>query len=535
MTDNVVTHTGPGHSPSTGEPRGFLRERLGFLGKVYAALGMGFYAAGNLAAAAFGDAGRQLSDPATWIVPAACAVYLGQWLLTRGPSRDRVTLLAIDATATILAAGLHSLMVFTSIPGELAGMSYTRALLLVTFGLLVRAVIVPSSAQRTLALGLVATVISATSSFVWYASQPPGSLSVLLHTVFTALWCLGAVVISTLASRVIYGLRCEVREAKRLGQYTLLEKIGEGGMGAVYRASHAMLRRPTAVKLLPLERAGAERVQRFEREVQLTSQLTHPNTISIFDYGRTPEGVFYYAMEYLDGVTLEQLVRMDGPQSSARVIHILRQIAASLSEAHGIGLVHRDIKPGNVILVAERGGARDVAKVVDFGLVKDLDEDNGLTAEGRITGTPHYLAPEVILSPKDVVPQSDLYSLGCVGYYLLTGQRVFEGNSVIEVCSHHLSTPPVPPEKRTEQPVHEGLSAILMMCLAKAPADRPASAEALVDMLDACQVALPWTSAQARAWWTLRGPALVAKAHRHDHAEDPAVNEVAEIVAAAAV
>ena len=197
-----------------------------------------------------------------------------------------------------------------------------------------------------------------------------------------------------------------------MGQYTLLEKIGEGGMGAVYRANHAMLRRPTAVKLLPPERAGAERVQRFEREVQLTSQLTHPNTISIFDYGRTPDGVFYYAMEYLEGVTLEQLVSIDGPQPAGRVIHVMRQVAASLSEAHGIGLVHRDIKPSNVILVAERGGAHDVAKVVDFGLVKEMEEDAGLTREGRLAGTPHYLAPEVITSSRDVVPQSDLYALG---------------------------------------------------------------------------------------------------------------------------
>jgi eukaryotic-like serine/threonine-protein kinase len=344
--------------------------------------------------------------------------------------------------------------------------------------------------------------------------------------VMTAMWCLGAVVIATLASHVIYGLRQQVSEARRLGQYTLLEKIGEGGMGTVYRASHAMLRRPTAVKLLPANRAGAEDTQRFEREVQLTSQLTHPNTISIFDYGRTPDGVFYYAMEYLEGVNLEDLVQIDGPQPPARVVHILRQVAASLSEAHGIGLVHRDIKPSNVILVSDRGGARDVAKVVDFGLVKELDNVVSLTREGRFAGTPHYLSPEAIMKPSLVSAQSDLYSLGCVAYYLLTGQRVFDARSVIEVCHHHLHTQPVPPGERLGRPVAEDLSAVVMACLEKPMERRPASALVLVDMLDACRSTGPWTADLARQWWDERGPKVMEDSHGK-HSEPVSAGSIA--------
>ena len=177
---------------------------------------------------------------------------------------------------------------------------------------------------------------------------------------------------------------------------------------------------------------------RFEREVQLTSRLTHPNTIAICDYGRTPEGVFYYAMEYLPGPTLEQLVQKNGPQVSARVVFILKQVCGSLSEAHGKGLIHRDIKAANVIL-SERGGAHDVVKVVDFGLVKDIDnlQDANVSAANTIAGTPHYLSPEALSSPGDVGPRSDLYAVGVLGYFLLTGKHVFEAESFVEVCAHH--------------------------------------------------------------------------------------------------
>ena len=520
----AMTYTKPADEDRTTtshETRAVLQERLAYLGKSYALIGIVFYVAGNLAALMLEqDLERRVTDPSTWIVPAACLVYVAQWLVSRRGVPSVGTLRAIDGMTTTLAALFHSLMVFSSLPGELPAMSYTRTLLLVSFGLLVRAIIVPSSPPRTFAIGLPATMLTVITASYWYAGQPAQTLAPALHAVMTAMWVLGAVVIATLASHVIYGLRQEVHEARRLGQYTLIEKVGQGGMGAVYKASHAMLRRPTAVKLITGDAASPERVQRFEREVQLTSQLTHPNTVSIFDYGRTPDGVFYYAMEYLDGLTLEDLVRIDGPQAPGRVVHIMRQVASALSEAHGLGLVHRDIKPGNVILVRERGGAVDMAKVVDFGLVKEVDETAGLTREGRIAGTPHYLSPEAIMTPAAVTPQSDLYSLGCVGYYLLTGQRVFDGRTVIEVCNEHLSKAPTPPADRLGRPVPADLSAVIMRCLEKAPADRPASAQALVDQLDACLDVEPWTTETARVWWNLRGPAVVARSAQKHHAAE---------------
>ena len=230
-------------------------------------------------------------------------------------------------------------------------------------------------------------------------------------------------------------------------------------MGVVYRARHVMLRRPTAIKLLPPEKAGEETLRRFEREVQLTAQLTHPNTVSIFDYGRTPLGVFYYAMELLDGLNLAQLVGRDGPLPAGRVVRILTQVCGALAEAHGVGLIHRDIKPANIIL-SERGGVADVATVVDFGLVKkidpgDADRTQAVTASNVVTGTTLYLAPEVIAGGRAVTARSDLYAVGAVGYYLLTGLPVFEAETIVEIFAHHLHTPPVPPQ-RPHDPADSG-------------------------------------------------------------------------------
>ena len=273
-------------------------------------------------------------------------------------------------------------------------------------------------------------------------------------------------------------------KARQLGQYRLTEKIGEGGMGSVYKAHHTLLRRETALKLLPPDKADPQAIQRFEQEVQLTCTLTHPNTIQVFDYGHTPDGIFYYAMEYLDGLNLADLVARYGAQPEERVIHILRQVCDSLNEAHGLGLIHRDIKPANVF-VSDRGGVPDIVKVLDFGLVKQFgpnasqtDAEECISADG-IVGTPNFIAPETIKNHDQADARSDLYSVGVLGYFLLTGQYVFEGASIAEVCRHHINDDPPAPGARTGRKYDAQLEAIIMRCLAKSPAARPQSADEL--------------------------------------------------------
>ncbi|HEV8550556.1 MAG TPA: serine/threonine-protein kinase, partial [Polyangiaceae bacterium] len=343
---------------------------------------------------------------------------------------------------------------------------YFFPLLVAALILIVRAAIVPSPASRTLLVGLVTMPPVVYAGYV-LALKAGNGFPVPLYVVLAgiAVWCVAISAATTIVSSVIYGLHREIATARRLGQYVLGDLIGEGGMGAVYRAQHAMLRRPTAIKLLLPERAGPENIARFEREVQLTARLTHPNTVAVYDYGRTPDGVFYYAMEYLDGLSLEDLVRTHGPQPEGRVIHILVQAAGALLEAHALGLIHRDVKPANILL-CERGGAPDMVKLLDFGLVKSLvpSQNPELTHADAITGTPQYLAPESILEPANVDARVDLYALGGVGYFLLTGRPAFEGKSVLEVCGHHLHSTPERPSERLGRTVLPELEALVLRC-----------------------------------------------------------------------
>jgi serine/threonine-protein kinase len=376
---------------------------------------------------------------------------------------------------------------------------YYTAMLAVTHVSITRAMVVPSEPRRTLLLG----VASFAGFLLMRATLPETPMMLQLGgrvrgVVEAALWSMAGIAVSTVSSSVIYGLQKRAKEALQLGQYTLEEKIGQGGMGEIYRARHAMLRRPTAVKLL-LGDSTEVQLRRFEKEVQLTARLTHPNTISIYDYGRTPDGVFYYAMELLEGMTLEQLVATHGPLPPGRAIHLLLQACGALNEAHQIGLIHRDIKPANLFL-CRRGEIADFVKVLDFGLVRELknNEDTTQSNVNLVVGTPLYMSPEAILEPDRVDYAADVYGLGALAYFLVTGAPPFHGKTVLEVCAHHLHSSPPPPSTRV--PVPDDLERVILSCLEKSKEARPASVRALALALESCAAAGTWKSSDADHW-----------------------------------
>lgn len=427
-----------------------------------------------------------------------CSVLLGaatsRYLLV-GMARDRAL---VDPSAIMMADAFVGML-------QLFGTGLLTA---------IRAALVPSQPRRTLLITALVGIppIVVTSLLLPAESgalelRPLGSpVFPWLPVNFAIMWAF-VVITCTLISRIIYGLRVEVRQARRLGQYVLEKKIGEGGMGQVYRARHGMMRRPSAVKLLRAEQANEAQLRRFEREVQLTARLTHPNTITIFDYGRTSDGIFYYAMELLEGATLQRLVEVDGRQPVARVVRVLSMACAALSEAHGIGLIHRDIKPANIMLCFQ-GGEPDVVKLLDFGLVKELavDADAQLTGVSTLLGTPQYMAPESILEPNAADARSDIYALGAVAYYLLAGGDVFDGNSVLQLCIQHIHQAPESLVARGVD-IPAALDALVLECLDKNPARRPQTTAELRRRLESCNVA-PWTAEDARDWWRQHESAL---------------------------
>jgi hypothetical protein len=487
-----------------------LQERLELFFRSMFSVSLGFAVLAVIASVGAGIAplGAFLAHPSNVLHDVITAVLLAITLVFRFTRLSRVTLERLEPILCVLVTSLFGLLFCiaqsSSRPELVASMTTLTVCIL-------RAVMIPSTTTRT----FVVTAVAAAPSIVvaWFVhhdtiiTNGAGFQQTRLSiTLYTGIWWLVQVVVATLTTRVIYGLRQRVRQARQLGQYTLEKKLGEGGMGVVYRASHSLLRRPTAVKLLVSERAGERAIQRFEREVRLTARLTHPNTVTIYDYGRTPEGLFYYAMELLDGIDLEELVRKNGPLPPARACHILVQVAGALAEAHAIGLIHRDVKPANIMLCRQIGRA-DIAKLLDFGLVRELDSvDKTRSDIHTLTGTPLYMAPESIVNPHDADGRADIYALAAVGYFLLVGTPVFEARTVVEVCGLHLHAMPVPPSERLGRSLPEGLERVILRGLSKKPEDRFPSAETFARELSMSSEGVTWTPEEAEAWWANQLP-----------------------------
>jgi tRNA A-37 threonylcarbamoyl transferase component Bud32 len=307
-------------------------------------------------------------------------------------------------------------------------------------------------------------------------------------------------------SFLLNGLRTQLHRARKFGQYRLIRKLGEGGMGEVYLAEHQLLKRPCALKLIKAE-AGADPIAlaRFEREVRSAARLAHPNTIEIFDYGHTDDGTFYYVMEYLEGMSLADLVNEAGPLPPGRIIYLFRQACAGLAEAHELGLVHRDLKPAN-LFVAVRGGESDVAKVLDYGLVK-VTKDSGaveLSSDMAISGTPMYMAPEQAVGDRSLDARADIYALGAMLYYALTGRPPFAGATAFIVMMAHARDPVVPPSQ-VHPDVPDDLEQVVLCCLAKKRDDRYATVKVLSEALAACAATNDWGAGRADAWWAAAG------------------------------
>ncbi|HUR95463.1 MAG TPA: serine/threonine-protein kinase [Gemmatimonadales bacterium] len=429
---------------------------------------------------------------------------LGLWWFTRHNTRRPRFILDLALVYEVLTALSVGMLDYAE-QGPTEGVSWIAVVILLF------APIVPSTPGKTLAAAFAAASMGPVGALVWRAlgAEPVGLVQILLLSIPNYLCAAMAPVVSHIITR----LGREVREAREMGSYLLGEMIGRGGMGEVWQATHRLLVRPAAIKLISPDALGTGRsgqtemmVQRFRREARAAAALHSPHTIQLYDFGVSRDGTFYYVMELLDGLDLQRLVSRHGPLPVARTIHILRQVCEALGEAHDRGLVHRDIKPAN-IQVCCRGRDYDYVKVLDFGLVKRLGSVDGgesdLTAPDLLAGTPAYLSPEAA-GGEPVDGRSDLYSLGCVAWWMLTGRQVFEADTVIQMIARHLQAAPEPPSRYSAEPIPASLDALVLACLAKRPADRPASAWELADQLAECETGKTWTREDARGWWESR-------------------------------
>ena len=496
----------------------FLRERLAQLGRIVFLLSSGFYVFLLTSMVLIGGAplAAVVRTPVSLGHLCASSGMGLLWLLARRPSTSLATLGVLDAFC-LTAGGVF--LAFMALDDQ---RQIFQALLAVTVTVMLRAILVPSRPGRTL---LITALMYAPTVAICIARHHPTDLLPgltpgyqRLHLILnTVLWGALGTTLATVTSRVIYGLRRQVAEISELGQYVLEERIGRGGMGEVWRARHRLLIRPAAIKLIRGQLltaiSGDPEVlrRRFEREARATAALRSPHTVQLYDFGVTDDGTLYYVMELLEGIDLDTLVKRYGPLPAERAIHILRQICSSLADAHANGMVHRDVKPANVV-VSRTGTTFDFAKVLDFGLVKlesahRSDKDAvDLTAAGTAGGTPGFIAPEVVLGAADSNHRVDLYSLGCVAYWLLTGQLVFEGEGVMQVMFDHVNKQAERPSLRVELPIPPELEDLVMTCLEKDPGRRPPSAEALSGQLGSVPLAAAWTAERAEQWWAAHRP-----------------------------
>ena len=422
--------------------------------------------------------------------------------------QDRENLLRIGLAFQIVTACLVSYLLNFKPAIGTSGVSWLCLIILLYPS------IVPSTPRTTVLAGLV--VASMDPLWLWVAHLRGETFT---HDPFVLTWhflpTYISVALAAVPAKIIIGLGRQVNKARELGAYQLGELIGRGGMGEVYQARHRFLARPAAIKLIRPESltgagGGGVAIQRFRREAQAAASLRSPHTISLYDFGVTDDNVFYYVMELLEGVDFETLVRRFGPAPAGRTVFLLRHACHSLGEAHARGLVHRDIKPSN-IHACRLGLNVDFVKVLDFGLVKtkfgNSHEDTLLTSPDVTTGTPAFMAPEMALGEATVDHRVDIYALGCVGYWLLTGRLVFEADTAVKMMLQHIQAEPLAPSRATELEVPPELDAILLDCLAKDPAKRPSSVLEVARRLDEVPLREPWTKERMEAWWERHIPA----------------------------
>ena len=510
----TLMHPGERETAARGMPSGFPVDllsqsagRLRILALLYAFV---FFMAGVFPALLFPqDRARFLGSVLQW-GPSAAGIAMA--LVVAGVVRRHGVSLP---TAMRLAPAFEIVSSYAIAAAEFAdpsGLQNHRGMLglsWVAVWVVLFTVVVPTSPRRAVVAALAAvSSVPVIIGLVLASGAVPGRMEpaqFFFGLVFPYLLIVG---MAYVGARVVYQLGSEVKRARELGSYSLEEKLGQGGMGEVWRARHRMLARPAAIKLIRPSLAGrngvsAEAVRRFEREAQVIARLRSPHTVNLFDFGIADDGAFYYAMELLDGLDTDSMIRRFGPMPAERVIYLLRQVCHSLSEAQSCGLVHRDIKPANIFL-CRYGEEYDFVKVLDFGIVGTVrggDEASPMhTGENVPTGTPAFMAPEQAMGP-ELDGRADIYATGCVAYWLLTGEFVFSAETPMGLILKHAQTPPPAPSTRASVPIPAALDDLVLSCLAKEPADRPQSARELSLRLGEIEGADAWTQERAGEWW----------------------------------